>query len=94
LEESGERPRVDVKSMESYYTSMKMTVSEKGQVTIPKKVRERLGLKPGSVLEVSANNGRLVAVKADRGDPFSKWRGEGSLPSGLSVDEYLNRSRG
>jgi AbrB family looped-hinge helix DNA binding protein len=73
---------------------MKTTVSEKGQITIPKKVREQLGIRPGTVLEVSAAAGRLVAVKRERQDPFHKWRGKGRLPGGVSVDEYLERSRG
>jgi AbrB family looped-hinge helix DNA binding protein len=32
--------------------SMKTTVSEKGQVTIPKRLRDRLGIRPGEVLEL------------------------------------------
>ncbi len=43
---------------------MKTTVSEKGQVTIPKAIRERLGIRPGQVLDFSAEGGRLVATKA------------------------------
>jgi AbrB family looped-hinge helix DNA binding protein len=73
---------------------MKAKVSEKGQITIPKKVREQLGIRAGTVLEVSAAAGRLVAVKQELQDPFHKWRGKGRLPGGLSVDEYLQRVRG
>jgi antitoxin PrlF len=73
---------------------MKTRVSEKGQITIPKKVRDQLGIRPGTVLEVSAAAGRLVAVKHDPQDPFHKWRGKGRLPSGLTVDGYLNKARG
>jgi AbrB family looped-hinge helix DNA binding protein len=36
------------------------TVSSKGQVVIPKTVRERLGLKPGDVLEVEEVDGALL----------------------------------
>ena len=32
---------------------MKTKVSEKGQITIPKAVRLKLGLRPGTVLEAS-----------------------------------------
>jgi antitoxin PrlF len=73
---------------------MKTTVSEKGQITIPKKIRDVLGIRPGTVLNVSATGGRLVAIKQERQDPFNKWRGKGRLPGGLSVDEYLERVRG
>ena len=42
---------------------MKARVAERGQVTIPKRLRERLGVKPGTVLEFSEEHGRLIAVK-------------------------------
>jgi AbrB family looped-hinge helix DNA binding protein len=73
---------------------MNSSVSEKGQVTIPKAIRERLGLRPGTVIEFRAENGRLIGTKAIAEDVFRKWRGRGRLPGGLSVDAYLGRSRG
>ena len=72
---------------------MKSIVSEKGQVTIPKPVRERLGLRPGTVLEFEAREGRLVGKKAITDDPFAKWRGRGRLPGAASVDAYLRLIR-
>jgi len=38
------------------------TVSSKYQVVIPKRVRERMGLKPGQVLQVMALPGRIELV--------------------------------
>jgi AbrB family looped-hinge helix DNA binding protein len=70
------------------------TVSEKGQITIPEAVRQQLGIKPGTVLEVETFGGRIVAAKSERADPLSRWRGRGRLPGGVSVDEYLKRVRG
>jgi AbrB family looped-hinge helix DNA binding protein len=32
---------------------MKATVAERGQVTIPKALRDRLGVKPGTILQFS-----------------------------------------
>ena len=72
---------------------MKSAVSEKGQVTIPKSVRDHLGLRPGTLIEFRAENGKLVGTKALAEDVFRKWRGRGRLPRGLSVDEYLRRIR-
>jgi antitoxin PrlF len=44
---------------------MKAILSEKGQVTIPKAIRDRLGLRPGQVLNFEADaEGRLIATKA------------------------------
>ncbi|MGO8732040.1 MAG: AbrB/MazE/SpoVT family DNA-binding domain-containing protein [Terriglobia bacterium] len=42
---------------------MKTTVSEKGQVTIPKPLHVRLGIRSGQVLEVREERGRLVTSK-------------------------------
>ena len=72
---------------------MKTIVSEKGQITIPKAVREKLGITPGTVLEVETEKGRLVAVKKQFVDVFQKWRGKGKVPGGGSVDDYLKKVR-
>ena len=71
---------------------MKAIVSEKGQVTIPKPLRNRLGIRPGVVLEFEAEAGRLVATKAQSSDPVdAAW---GTLDLGEPVDAYLDRTRG
>ena len=73
---------------------MKTVVSEDGRVTIPKAIRRRLGIVPGTVLAFAEEEGRLVAVKEQQQqDAFCRWRGKGRLPSGMSVDEYLGIAR-
>ena len=72
---------------------MKSAVSEKGQVTIPKPIRDRLGLRPGTVVEFRAEGGKLIGTKSVSEDVFRKWRGRGHLPGNLSVDAYLRRAR-
>ena len=71
---------------------MKTVVSEKGQVTIPKRLRDRLGIRPGQILEVSEENGRLVAVKASLQDPVDSVYGILDLKA--STDELLVVLRG
>lgn len=73
---------------------MKTTVSEKGQITIPKALRDKLGLRPGTVLDFDAIEGRLIGVKKEQDDPIGKWLGKGLLPGGLAADDYLRRVRG
>ena len=85
---------VDQGSRISYFVSMKAILSEKGQVTVPKACRTKLGLKPGMKLDFQAENGVLVARKVQHEDPFHKWRGKGRLPVGSSVDEYIDGVRG
>ena len=43
---------------------MKSIVAERGQVTIPKALRDKLGIRSGTALEFSARNGTLIAHKA------------------------------
>jgi AbrB family looped-hinge helix DNA binding protein len=71
---------------------MKSTVSEKGQVTIPKAVRDRLGLRPGQVLEFEARGGLLVGRKR-AGESRAVDRLFGILGP-LDVDAELTKSRG
>lgn len=44
---------------------MKAKVAERGQVTIPKALRERLGIRPGTLLDFTSEKGRLVAEKVE-----------------------------
>ena len=84
---------VDMFSRKSYSRSMKATISQKGQVTIPKICREKLGLRPGTVLDFEAIEGKLVGRKIQSEDVFKKWRGRGRIPGKIGVDEYLSRVR-
>ena len=72
---------------------MTAVLSEKGQITIPKALREKLGLLPGAVLEFDAVQGKLIAQKKVQEDVFKKWRGRGRLPRAMTVATYLKRSR-
>jgi len=73
---------------------MKSIVSEKGQITIPKALRNKLGLRAGTVLRLDIAGDKLVGCKEVSRDPVRKWRGRGRLPSGLGVDDYLKKARG
>ena len=86
------RAGLDATGRKSYRDSMKTTVSEKGQITIPKAVRTKLGIRPGTVLELEAERGRLVGRKASGRDVVDELYG--SLPLDESVDDYLERARG
>lgn len=87
-----ERGVVDSAGRNTYAPSMKAIVSEKGQVTIPKPLRTRLGLKQGAVIEFEAEGGRLVGRKAPTESPVdSVW---GILDLGEPVDDHVERLRG
>ena len=72
---------------------MKTIVSEKGQVTIPKAVRDELGLFAGAVLCIDLAGNKLIGYKEVASDPILKWRGRGRLPGAKRTDEYLARIR-
>jgi len=71
---------------------MRSTVSEKGQVTIPKALRDKLGIRAGQVLDFEAEGGRLVARKADAGDPVGAVYG--AFGTGRRTDEVIGDLRG
>ncbi len=72
--------------------SMKARVAERGQVTIPKWLRERLGVKAGTVLEFSEDQGRLIAVKSTGADPVSEVYG--CLGKKIDTDAVMAELRG
>jgi hypothetical protein len=58
----------------------------------PKRLRERLGVKPGTVLEFSEEHGRLIAVKSGGADPISEVYG--CLGKKIDTDATMARLRG
>lgn len=71
---------------------MKAKVSDRGRVTIPKALRDRLGLRPGQVLEFREEHGRLIASKQSREDPVESVYGV--LKLRRTTDAVLRRLRG
>jgi AbrB family looped-hinge helix DNA binding protein len=78
---------------------MATTVTSKGQVTIPKPLRDLLGIEPGSAVTFAlAADGRVVLTKVGndarprRENRFERLRG--SAGPGLSTDEIMELTRG
>ncbi len=70
---------------------MKAIVAERGQVTIPKPLRDKLGIRPGTELEFIAKDGTLVARKA-KTDPVSQVFG--CLGGRIDTDKFIRTLRG
>lgn len=51
---------------------LKVKVGAKGQVVIPKVIRDKLGIKPDDVLLVDEEGGKIVIEKQDI-DDFIEW---------------------
>lgn len=75
---------------------MATTVTQKGQVTIPKPVRDHLGIGPGSQVEFKrAADGSIVIERADGKRPPSRFADVvGILGPGPSTDEIMEWTRG
>lgn len=79
---------------------METILTRKGQVTIPKHIRESLSLEPGCKLIFGVNDaGELVLrkngpVEERRPDRFDRARGAAEIKLGCSTDEYMELIRG
>lgn len=81
-----------------------MRLTEKSQVTVPKRVRERLGIGPGSEVdfEIEGNEVRLVKIDAAPDDETPGERlvrqlreaGRRLKRNQLTVDEIMDMTRG
>ncbi len=72
---------------------MEATVAERGQITLPKAVRDALGLTKGSKLTVELLDGRIV-LRKHVDDALSRLRGRFKLDGFASTDEALRALRG
>lgn len=90
--EAGQPGFLDFISQYSYHLSMKTRVSERGQITIPKAVRDRLGIRPGQELEVREQDGAIVAYKVTTVDPLTAVTG--IIETDRTTDDLLAEIRG
>ena len=64
------------------------TVTVKGQVTIPKRIREAMGIEPGMEVKFELENDKCVLKKHVEEYPFDEWAG--FLGVSKSTDELKN----
>jgi AbrB family looped-hinge helix DNA binding protein len=68
---------------------LKRRIGERGQITVPKDMREQLGFLPNSDIYFSEEDGKLVLEKED--ESFSDWSRELSEKIGKpekNVEDY------
>ena len=74
--------------------SIKMRVTTKGQVTIPRNIREVLGITPETEIDFKEDNGKFYIVKTNkpsRTGNFKKLRGIATAR--MSTDEIMSLTR-
>ena len=75
-----------------------MKISERGQITIPKHLRERFGMNHNVEVEISpTEQGLLIRKRTAAEHPVDRVYGilgRDALGKGVSVDDYIEEIRG
>ena len=75
-----------------------MKVGERGQVTIPKDIRDRFGIKPDTEVEFQVRHGSIVLKKTPRKLNLARWKGRCKKSFAdlgqVSVDHFIEDVRG
>ncbi len=74
---------------------MTATLTSKGQVTIPKPIRDLLGIRPGSAVDFElAPDGRVILINVSGKRPPSRFDAlRGCAGPGLTTDEIMALTR-
>ncbi|HJU11969.1 MAG TPA: AbrB/MazE/SpoVT family DNA-binding domain-containing protein [Candidatus Binataceae bacterium] len=75
-----------------------MKIGKRGQVAIPKEIRDQFGLGPETQVEFRVIDGNIILRKAPRKLNLSKWKGRCSDAFARlgysSVDKFIDDVRG
>ena len=69
-------------------------ITSKGQITLPKEVRRRLGIGPGDEVEFVEESGKFVLKKIVRESPFDAYVGFLKGKRGSDTDQIIRELRG
>jgi AbrB family looped-hinge helix DNA binding protein len=72
----------------------KTKITTKGQITVPKQVRDHLGLRSGDELEFIEEDGVYRIKKCLPANPFKKYRGYLKDLTGVDPDKIVQEMRG
>jgi antitoxin PrlF len=73
---------------------MTSTISSKGQITVPKSVRDKLGLRPGTRVEFELTADGALLRKGQRGAVRAVDRVAGILSRTQSTEKLIDEMRG
>ena len=69
-------------------------VTSKGQITIPKEIRDKLGISPGERIGFVEKRGIFFIKKPLKKSPFDKWMGKLDHLKGSKTDKIIEDLRG
>ena len=69
-------------------------LTSKGQITIPKKVRDKIGISPGEELQFKEKDGVFYIKKGVRKSPFDRWVGYLEKSTNKKSDRIIEELRG
>jgi AbrB family looped-hinge helix DNA binding protein len=69
-------------------------ITSKGQITLPKAIRVRMGVGPGDEVEFVEEDGRYVLKKKVKASPFDEYIGYLKHLEGCDPDEIVRELRG
>ena len=69
-------------------------LTSKGQITIPKKVREKLGVSSGEEIQFEENNSVFTIRKWIKKSPFDQWVGYLKKQKANNTDRIVDELRG
>lgn len=71
------------------------TVSSKGQVTLPKRVRDALGIRAGAELSFEIQPGQVILRREVPESALARWKGHlKDSAAGRSTDDVIVEMRG
>lgn len=69
-------------------------LTSKGQITVPKKVRDKLGVSQGEDIRFYEEKGVFYIKKGVKKSPFDKWMGYLKKQKGKKSDTIIEELRG
>ena len=74
---------------------MRSTLTSKGQITLPKELRDQLGLHQGDLVEFVEESGHTIIRRVSPPEnPILRWVGAAPLPDGVSSTDWVRDARG
>ncbi len=68
-------------------------ITSKGQITVPKRIRARLGVKDGDTLSFDEEGEKVVVSRVRKVSPFEKYRGILKQGKGRTREEIIRDIR-